>query len=757
MDLGMDVDVERTKENTKREIYLKLAKLGDGAAGPSDVASKINSEVERLIRDGTVANDGGVGVIYWETVARGLLRCGVELAHKVGMYAVVVSLLGVGTEKMEPRPEGKQIVERVISGTISLLRQAIQDGNSSRARRAMRYLAELSNAYALSRGWLLETLQMFLEMSITDRRKSSHRRSSFLLDIAASSLPWAARGLLKSYEEDFEALVQETIDALDYTCHEEMPRYEAVFRYAHRSLCALRLQQLYNTIVDMKERKWRTGSIQHPEESPLFAERLAENGIENEPSKMQIPSHSKIMRYAAPRFRFVLEGPSTATAAGTEVDKESKKYKGVTEHFVLCELSSDILDNFRAKHMVGAGKLLTLPLPLDANLEVVEATFSDMCALPRSPQPRIYYSAVFVDLCRVQGSRLPLKLLSAVEALYAGAGRIDAEVFDRITEWFSFHLSNFGFQWNWSDWAVCGATNARDTVPFQRLFCKDVLEHASRLSYRDLIRGVIPEDLHTLLPPDPSTLMNYLEDSPTVEKVVGLITGADRRPPGELRARMMGIIEEGGDLERLRCFTAAILRAGEKTLTHFDSVTERYLSLFKELVASTGDEGRTTVLDELWRIFPVAPVRLTYILDKLCAYRILDVNSVIGYLLSDKGKETKDIIHKLEASNLWEIARLLIERQRSRYENRPHASSPTKRHPQQSTSHNFFNQREGGRGKGEIIVLLEDSLSWEPVRCPRGLDVPPDSKMGLVWACWIFFFFFFLPPGLEGFFCESRL
>lgn len=66
-----------------------------------------------------------------------------------------------------------------------------------------------------------------------------------------------------------------------------------------------------------------------------------------------------------------------------------------------------------------------------------------------------------MELCRLSPQTIAPSLGKCVRKLYAGLGTddqsgplVDAEGLRRFAEWFSVHLSNFGFMWGWADWLV---------------------------------------------------------------------------------------------------------------------------------------------------------------------------------------------------------------------------------------------------------------------------------------------------------------
>ncbi|PIO27309.1 hypothetical protein AB205_0197690 [Aquarana catesbeiana] len=121
-----------------------------------------------------------------------------------------------------------------------------------------------------------------------------------------------------------------------------------------------------------------------------------------------------------------------------------------------------------------AAQLLSYPgknkIPL--NYHIVEPTivhsndlpfksviFGELFQLPMPPHIDVMYTTLLIELCKLQPGSLPqvvsfaLKTLAqATEMLYTRLDTMNATCVDRFINWFSHHLSNFQFRWNWEDW-----------------------------------------------------------------------------------------------------------------------------------------------------------------------------------------------------------------------------------------------------------------------------------------------------------------
>jgi hypothetical protein len=75
--------------------------------------------------------------------------------------------------------------------------------------------------------------------------------------------------------------------------------------------------------------------------------------------------------------------------------------------------------------------------------------------LPESPVKPIYYMALITELCKLSPQTVGPAVGKSIRKIYGYcANGLDVEVLRRFSEWFSVHMSNFGFQWVWKEWSV---------------------------------------------------------------------------------------------------------------------------------------------------------------------------------------------------------------------------------------------------------------------------------------------------------------
>ena len=75
--------------------------------------------------------------------------------------------------------------------------------------------------------------------------------------------------------------------------------------------------------------------------------------------------------------------------------------------------------------------------------------------LPEASHKTIYHIALITELCKLSPQTVGPAVGKSIRKLYSYlADGLDVEVARRFAEWFSVHMSNFGFQWVWKEWWV---------------------------------------------------------------------------------------------------------------------------------------------------------------------------------------------------------------------------------------------------------------------------------------------------------------
>lgn len=153
----------------------------------------------------------------------------------------------------------------------------------------------------------------------------------------------------------------------------------------------------------------------------------------------------------------------------------------------------------------------------------IEAVLDHLFRLPSTAHPQVYYHTILTEACSMAPKAVAPVFGRAVRFLYANIDTMDVELFYRFVDWFSHHLSNFGFTWKWNEWV--DDLELPDRHP-KKVFIRELIENEVRLSYFKRIHETLPEQFLPLLrdvPEEPS--LEYLEEgNPYNELVQNLIT-----------------------------------------------------------------------------------------------------------------------------------------------------------------------------------------------------------------------------------------
>ena len=82
----------------------------------------------------------------------------------------------------------------------------------------------------------------------------------------------------------------------------------------------------------------------------------------------------------------------------------------------------------------------------------IDAVFSQLFQLPFPEHKLVYYHSVLTEACKIAPAAIAPSLGRAIRYLYKNLDSMDVELNHRFMDWFSHHLSNFGFTWKWTEW-----------------------------------------------------------------------------------------------------------------------------------------------------------------------------------------------------------------------------------------------------------------------------------------------------------------
>ncbi|KAI9022822.1 armadillo-type protein [Phycomyces nitens] len=584
---------------------------------------------------------------YPETVQDTLKACISDIPAKAPVYGILIGLLNLSNHES---------VAKLMETFNQLLKETIESSNWFKLKQILRFYGELVNANVILPSAYILILNNLL--AVLDEPNAIRDRVDCVIYIILSTLPWSMKEL-NERESDGLAQVMSKIDAYMQKRGEVPP---------------LRILQHYRSGDTRFEEKdplvhlWSLiqGLLSKGGDVPLlpkpfrwFDDEL-KSALQHDIPQFVLPPHSDNVKYFGPqRILKVL------------VDENGKALVAVPDHdgldyFILNDVIADTIQVFEsnrkecAKYLLGIAQSFepgfisaTIATPDNGTEEdameedtagwnlsdlLVEAIFSQMLKLPTPPFRLVFYSCIVTELCRTEISTFPRALGRIVKALFNRMQDLDAECVSRLWCWFSHHLSNFGFQWDWKSWEH---TLTLDQMHPQACFIRETLEKEIRLSYYERIKTTIPEEFAPLFPAvapgpdfefkDPThplhlqakLVIDSLRAKKTVEEVREILNNfkAEQAKLG---------LDETAQLNSVRqLFVQCLLLVGSKSFSHVLNVVERYLEVMR-YVNST-PEGRLHTVQIVSSFWKNNTQFLGILLDKLLNYRVIDPTSVISW------------------------------------------------------------------------------------------------------------------------------
>ncbi|KAL8905437.1 MAG: hypothetical protein Q9171_006672, partial [Xanthocarpia ochracea] len=273
----------------------------------------------------------------------------------------------------------------------------------------------------------------------------------------------------------------------------------------------------------------------------------------------------------------------------------------------------------------------------------VDAVFSQLLQLPTPEHKLVYYHAVLTESCKIAPAAIAPSLGRAIRFLYRSVDAMDLELNYRFLDWFSHHLSNFGFTWKWTEWV--------DDVELplakpKKAFIVGALEKEIRLSFAQRIRGTLPEPYQALITeakekdtPDFKYNSDQTPYAPQAREVLRLLRA--KAPDSDLQPHLSSIESQAAELgvadplvPSTDAYMTAICFIGSKSLSHVLSCIERC----KERLLALGprsEAARGQIITSVMEYWAEKPGVGVNVVDKLLNYTILTPLSVINWALTD--------------------------------------------------------------------------------------------------------------------------
>ncbi|KAG0299447.1 Component of the cap-binding complex (CBC) [Dissophora globulifera] len=593
------------------------------------------------------------------TILKSLKACILELPMKSAIYGTLTGLLNA----KNPQTGGT-----IVTMAADLLQESLLKHQWRNVKLLLRFFGELVNSNVILPTTLLNVMDQFL--GVLEEETVIRSRADCAVFCVLATLPWCAADMRDRNPHDFEKILGRVEDYM--MAREEGDGVEGfeILRVFKESQCPYiqeeSLTLLWRQIQNLQKDDWDVPILIKPSQAFDAALGMAS---QHELPAFAFPPHTDSISYYTP-------APLLRIFYGDDGEQLSSLPDPYTiAHFITRDNLTDVLCLFEinrkecAKYLfmvqysyvigtfadsavpAAAAAAGAAPKPEDMETDtpagsgwavdqlLAEVIFTELFRLPKPEFKTAYYASILVEVCKSFPDSFPTALADAIKRLYDRLPSMDVECAHRFWTWFSHHLSNFGYLWNWSEWSSVLE------LPFdhaQCIFIRETLEKTIRLSYFERIKEAIPTEFHIYMPseaPGPSwkfespehpyhamasAVLNSLRAKNSIEQIEQTLDSMKNAP----RLESMTPQEREDFIREL--FTECVLMLGSKSFSHVLNVIERYLSILQRMNSTPEARLHTVkIVAQFWRNNTQF---LGILLDKMLNYRVVDAIAIVKWV-----------------------------------------------------------------------------------------------------------------------------
>ncbi|CAI2183505.1 7041_t:CDS:10 [Funneliformis geosporum] len=618
----IEVQEQPVEDSPEKRLTTLLIILGDKmtpkeiTTNIEKVASILNNEYSKL-----------------EThVLKTIKNCFMELPMKAYIYGTLVGLVNV------TRPE---VGVKVVKMTAQTLQQCLNEGNWRGAKLSLKFFGELTNANVILPRTMLDIYDELL--TVLDEQKLKISRADTIVYIVLASLPYVATRLRERCPDALENMLakteryfyarERTILDIDGSVVRKsiQPYVGSKVPYEQHDM----LELLWTQIQNLKRNDWVCPCLLKPwsdYDSVLIT------ADQHEVDKFVVPEQFDGMNNSLPTTMFRI-------FVGFD-DEPTMKQPDVTDitYLVINDVIEDIVDVMEVNRKECVKYLKDLPYCFAPETFVGKDTTIAAAKTDIKEEPETKNTSSLDP--NLANYHLEQMIVEAIGILFDRVDIMDVECCYRFWNWFSHHLSNFSFIWNWKDWE---SALKLDPLHPKVCFLRETFQKMVRYSYYERIKSTIPDEFSAIFPIEPSTNFKYEDSAHPLHSLAETLLGKIRKRASiddvqtyfkEMLSPALPV--EDKEQTKRDIFIQCVLMQGCKSFSHVLNVIERYLSILQSL----NDTAENKFLGIL--------------LDKLLNYRVIDASSIITWLFTDEMEK------EVSKSYMWEIMKNTINKVISR-------------------------------------------------------------------------------------------